>query len=89
MPEYMELNAESKAEQAKHAEAMKKFEAQKRARSIIVPTSIEEVKARLRELGHPATLFGEGPADRRERLRDVIAYMELDEDELKRVQVRS
>lgn len=88
MPEYMELSAESKAEQAKHAEAMKKFEAQKKARSIVVPTAIEDVKARLRELGHPVTLFGEGHADRRERLRETIAYMELDEHDMKAIQVR-
>jgi hypothetical protein len=36
------------------------YEAQQRARSVIVPTAIEDVKAQLRALGHPVTLFGEG-----------------------------
>lgn len=36
------------------------YEAQQRARSVIVPTAIEDVKAQLRALGHPITLFGEG-----------------------------
>lgn len=30
------------------------------------------MRARLRELGEPITLFGEGPADRRDRLRELI-----------------
>lgn len=29
----------------------------------------------LREHGEPMTLFGEGPADRRDRLRELIAEM--------------
>nr|1MZW_B Chain B, U4/U6 snrnp 60kDa protein [Homo sapiens] len=31
-----------------------------------------EVKASLRALGEPITLFGEGPAERRERLRNIL-----------------
>jgi U4/U6 small nuclear ribonucleoprotein PRP4 len=27
----------------------------------------------LREIGHPITLFGEGPAERRDRLRDLLS----------------
>ena len=84
--EHMDLSAESKESQLKHAEALKKFEAQQRARSIIVPTDISQIKTRLRELGQPVTLFGEGPADRRERLRVVIASLELSDEELARVQ---
>jgi len=45
------------------------------------------VKQRLRELNHPVTLFGENHADRRERLREVIARLELSEDELNKTQV--
>jgi U4/U6 small nuclear ribonucleoprotein PRP4 len=85
--EYLDLSAESLAEQARHADALRKLEAQQRARSIIVPTDQGEIKRRLRELGHPVTLFGEGPADRRERLRDVIAALELNEEDLAHVQV--
>lgn len=85
--EEMELSKESKELQLKHAETLRRFEAQQRARTIIVPTSIDEVKKKLRELGQPVTYFGEGPADRRERLKEVIARMELSEGEAKEMQV--
>ena len=55
--------------------------------TIVVPTSIEDVKCKLRELGRPITLFGEGHADRRERLRDVIANLEIGEEEIAKIQV--
>jgi U4/U6 small nuclear ribonucleoprotein PRP4 len=85
--EYLDLNADSREEQLRHAELLKKHEAQKRARGIIVPTSIPEIKYRLRELNQPTTLFGEDHADRRERLRAVIARLELGEEELAQLQV--
>lgn len=84
--EIMELSESSKLAQLKHAETIRKVEAQKRARLVQVPTSIEDVKLRLRELGHPTTLFGENPADRRERLKEVIGSLELDEEQLGRLQ---
>lgn len=37
-----------------------------------VPTDDSRVRMRLRELGEPITLFGEGPADRRDRLRELL-----------------
>ncbi len=87
MSQYLDLNDDSKQEQLRHAEVLKQFEAQKRARTIVVPTAIEDVKARLRQLGHPVTLFAEGHVDRRERLREVIAKLELNEEELNTLQV--
>ena len=85
--ETMELSAESKAQQEQHNKHMRKFNVSQRARSIIVPTSVDEVKAKLRLFGHPATFFGEGPADRRKRLQEVVAEMEMDdEDDYKRLQ---
>lgn len=83
----LDLNEESKESQLLHAETLKKFETKKRARTIIVPTSADEIKQKLRELGQAITLFGEGPADRRERLREVIAALNLNDEELKRMQV--
>lgn len=85
--EVMDLSEESKDAMMQHAEKLKKFEAQQRARAIIVPTVIEDVKKKLREFGHPVTLFGENHADRRERLREVIAGLELSEEELTKTQV--
>ena len=86
--EVMDLSAESKESQQEHARLLKQFEASKRARTIIVPTNTEEIKKQLRELNHPITLFGEGPGDRRDRLRDVLAALELNNEELDKVQVR-
>ena len=85
--EVMELSNESKEAQAQHAEILRKYESQKRGRTIVVPTSIDDVKCRLRELGKPVTLFGEGHADRRERLREVIANLEIGEEEITKIQV--
>lgn len=86
MAEYHDLNDDSKEEQLRHAEVLRKFEAHRRARSINVPTAIPEIKLQLRELGHPITLFGEDHADRRERLREVIARLELDQEQLDKLQ---
>ena len=38
--EYYDLNEDSKAEQLRHAELLRKYEAQKRGRNIALPTSI-------------------------------------------------
>ncbi|KAL4977783.1 WD40-repeat-containing domain protein [Aspergillus desertorum] len=48
------------------------FERKRRAAAMAVPTDDARVRARLRELGEPITLFGEGPADRRDRLRELL-----------------
>ena len=50
---------------------MKKHELQKKAKNIIVPTNEADVKTQLRELKQPITLFGETPADRRDRYIDL------------------
>ena len=85
--EILDLSEESRQAQLQHAETLRRVEAQQRARTVIVPTDIEEVKRKLRELGHPITIFGEGPADRRERLREVIAKLELSSEDLVKLQV--
>lgn len=40
--------------------------------AVVVPTDDLRVRERHRELGQPVTLFGEGPAERRDRLREYI-----------------
>ncbi|RKO87877.1 WD40-repeat-containing domain protein [Blyttiomyces helicus] len=52
---------------------LEKFERDKIARNLAVPTEDRRVRARLREQGEPITLFGEGPAERRDRLRAIMA----------------
>lgn len=58
-----------------HKEILDEMERKRRARSMAVPTDDGLVRTRLRELQEPMTLFGEGPGDRRERLRDILSRM--------------
>ncbi|KAF3762524.1 WD40 repeat-like protein [Cryphonectria parasitica EP155] len=52
---------------------LSQFERKRLAARIAVPTNDDAIKAMLRERGVPITLFGENnPADRRERLRDIL-----------------
>ncbi|XP_069789963.1 U4/U6 small nuclear ribonucleoprotein Prp4 isoform X3 [Narcine bancroftii] len=62
----------------RQAEVLAEFERRKRARQINVSTDDAEVKACLRALGEPITLFGEGPAERRERLRNILSVVGAD-----------
>lgn len=52
---------------------LEEFERRKRARLINVSTDDAEVKKNLRQLNEPICLFGEGPAERRKRLKDLLA----------------
>ncbi|XP_063222299.1 U4/U6 small nuclear ribonucleoprotein Prp4 [Bacillus rossius redtenbacheri] len=79
--EYMELEEEMHRDRQA---LLEEFERRKRARQINVSTDDEEVKKNLRQLGEPICLFGEGPADRRSRLRDLLA--KLGEDAIKKKQ---
>ncbi|KAJ3839699.1 U4/U6 snRNP-specific spliceosomal protein [Lentinula raphanica] len=54
---------------------LNELERKKKARNIAVPTDDGRVKARLREIGEPITLFGERPADRRDRLIYVLSQI--------------
>ncbi|EIW79361.1 WD40 repeat-like protein [Coniophora puteana RWD-64-598 SS2] len=51
------------------------LERKKKARNMAVPTDDNRVKARLREIGEPITLFGERAADRRDRLIYVLSQI--------------
>ncbi len=51
---------------------LSQFERRRLAATIAVPTDDGRVRAKLRELGQPVTFFGEGPADRRDRLRELL-----------------
>ncbi|RDD44371.1 U4/U6 small nuclear ribonucleoprotein Prp4 [Trichoplax sp. H2] len=74
--------SEGKTFQFKHGkddrqtELLAEFERRKKVRSVVVPTDDSEVKARLRELGEPICLFGEGPSERRNRLREIYAQQD-------------
>ncbi|XP_034402387.1 U4/U6 small nuclear ribonucleoprotein Prp4 [Cyclopterus lumpus] len=68
------LDLEDRVSERQH-DALAAFEQRRRARQITVSTDDTEVKAGLRALGEPIILFGEGPADRRERLRSVLSVV--------------
>ncbi|XP_022201719.2 U4/U6 small nuclear ribonucleoprotein Prp4 [Nilaparvata lugens] len=79
--EYMELEDEiSRDKQA----LLEEFERRKKARQVNVSTDDSEVKRNLRQLGEPICLFGEGPAERRSRLRELLSR--LGEDAIQRKQ---
>lgn len=51
---------------------LSQFNRKRLAATIAVPTDDGRVRGRLRDMGEPITLFGEGPADRRDRLRELL-----------------
>lgn len=54
---------------------LSQFDRKRRAAAIAVPTDDAKVRARLRELHEPITFFGEGPGDRRDRLRELLTTL--------------
>lgn len=60
------------------SDVLAEFERRRRARHLAVSTDDSEVKGCLRALGEPITLFGEGPADRRERLAHCVDIFNTD-----------
>jgi U4/U6 small nuclear ribonucleoprotein PRP4 len=52
---------------------LSQFDRKRKAAAIAVPTDDGRVRDRLRQMGEPITLFGEGPGDRRDRLRQLLA----------------
>ncbi|XP_060865398.1 U4/U6 small nuclear ribonucleoprotein Prp4 [Metopolophium dirhodum] len=68
--EYFDLeDAISKDKQA----LLEEFERKKKARHVQVSTDDDEVKKNLRKLGQAICLYGEGPAERRNRLRELLS----------------
>ncbi|KAG0130995.1 WD40-repeat-containing domain protein [Tuber indicum] len=55
---------------------LSQMDRKKKAAAIVVPTDDGRVRGRLRELGEPMTLFGEGPGDRRDRLRELLYQLQ-------------
>ena len=55
---------------------LSQFSRRRRAAAIAVPTDDGRVRTRLRELREPITVFGEGAAERRDRLREVLVRLE-------------
>jgi U4/U6 small nuclear ribonucleoprotein PRP4 len=70
--DYMDLQIEDALSKEKKA-SLEELERRKRVRLMNVSTDDEEVKKDLRTVGEPICLFGEGPADRRQRLKEVLS----------------
>lgn len=51
---------------------LSQFDRKRRAAAIAVPTDDGKVRAQLRSMGEPMTLFGESKGDRRDRLRELL-----------------
>jgi U4/U6 small nuclear ribonucleoprotein PRP4 len=66
------LPTDTGAAPEKASAILAQFSRKKLAASIAVPTDDRKVRLKLRELGEPITLFGEGPQDRRDRLREFL-----------------
>lgn len=81
--DYLMPSAAAGVAPEKASAILSQFSRRRRAAAIAVPTDDGRVRARLRELGEPITLFGEGPGDRRDRLRELLttqAEQEAGED---------
>lgn len=75
--EQLELTSEAQQERLQHEAVLREMEIQKKAFSVVVPTFIKDIHAKLRELGEPIILFGENPANVRDRLRLCLARIEV------------
>lgn len=74
---------------------LEEFERKKKARQINVSTDDSEIKKSLRQLNEPICLFGEGPAERRIRLRELLSMLgenainkRLDEEDSKKAAMK-
>lgn len=80
--EILPFSEESQEARKRHEEMLKKYELQKASKNINVPTNDYEIKIKLRELKQPICYFGEGPAERRERLKTLLAKILMESGSL-------
>ncbi|KAI8055031.1 WD40-repeat-containing domain protein [Syncephalis plumigaleata] len=88
---YYDPSESSERARLENSNLIESFERQRRARTLAVPTDDTRVKMQLRELNQPICLFGEGPAERRDRLRDIMsrsADIPLDAEAMEDVEMR-
>ena len=64
------------AARRRREELVAEFESRRRLRATHAPTEDAAVRRALRRRGEPVTVFGEGPGDRRERLRGILAALD-------------
>ncbi|CAA2986637.1 U4 U6 small nuclear ribonucleo PRP4 [Olea europaea subsp. europaea] len=71
-----EISEESRIVRERQEKAMQELLIKRRAAALAVPTNDGAVRARLRRLGEPITLFGEKEMERRDRLRMLMAKLD-------------
>lgn len=73
-----EISEESRQVRERQEKAMQELMMKRRANALAVPTNDMAVRARLRRLGEPITLFGEREMERRDRLRSIMARLDTE-----------
>jgi U4/U6 small nuclear ribonucleoprotein PRP4 len=73
-----EISDDHRAARERHERAVQELLQRRRAYAMAVPTNDSAVRARLRRLGEPITLFGEREMERRDRLRTLMVRLEAD-----------
>lgn len=73
-----EISEESRQVRERQEKAMQELMMKRRATALAVPTNDMAVRARLRRLGEPITLFGEREMERRDRLRMLMAKLDAE-----------
>ncbi|EEF32299.1 U4/U6 small nuclear ribonucleoprotein Prp4, putative [Ricinus communis] len=73
--EYIESET-SRQQRERQQKALQDLMMKRRAAALAVPTNDKAVRARLRRLGEPITLFGEREMERRDRLRMLMAKLD-------------
>eukprot|EP00977_Amphora_coffeiformis_P008581 scaffold1943_cov160-Amphora_coffeaeformis.AAC.8 len=75
--EVMSLTAASQARQQAHEAVQEQLEIQSVAATLVVPTLPAQVRETLRSYGQPVRLFGENLANVRDRLRILLATLQV------------
>ncbi|KAK4837161.1 hypothetical protein QYF36_003268 [Acer negundo] len=73
-----EISDESRQVRERQEKAIQELLMKRRAAALAVPTNDMAVRARLRRLGEPITLFGEREMERRDRLRMLMAKLDAE-----------
>lgn len=73
-----EISDASRQARERQERAVQELLLKRRAFAMAVPTNDSAVRARLRRLGEPITLFGEREMERRDRLRNLMVKLEAE-----------
>ncbi|KAL4200034.1 hypothetical protein AMTRI_Chr03g54390 [Amborella trichopoda] len=73
-----EISEQSRKAKERHDQAIQDLLLKRRAQALAIPTNDSAVRARLRLLNEPITLFGEREMERRDRLRSIMAKLDAE-----------